>query len=610
MKKFLAIAAILLHSLGLSAQAQMLSDHHAMMRIDVTGRYLLLPVQEREENANIRIIAGGKEVMSFNARLAADKVDYYVPLDLSRFADAKSLLLDVTFHANRRTTGAVKGFVCWKEIRQSDTFDTTNLEQFRPYYHHTPVYGWMNDPNGMFYKDGVWHLYYQWNPYGSQWENMTWGHSTSRDLVHWEAQPAAIEPDALGAIFSGSCVIDKDNTAGFGAGAVVAMYTSAGQNQTQSIAYSTDGGKTFTKYDRNPVITLDAPDFRDPKMFWFEATKRWIVVLAVGQEVQFYSSPDLKNWTYESSFGREYGNHDGVWECPDLLKLAGTEVTSPFNLKTSQPQRFEKWVLLLNINPGGPFGGSATQYFVGQFDGHKFTCEDAPEETKWMDYGKDHYATVTFSNAPDNRTVAIAWMSNWQYANQVPTQQFRSANSIPRDLHLTQLDGETYLVSTPSKEMLAMRAKAVKKGSATGKKDFKNLLKKNHGAYEITATLDMQKSEQAQLTLLNNKGEEVVIGFDTAKKEYYFDRTKSGQTAFSDDFASVTRAPLPDVGRYQLRIFVDKASIEIFIDPGFGNSGLFPMTSIVFPSEPYNHLRFDGKGKARIEDLNIYLLEK
>ena len=318
MKKILAIAAILLHSLGLSAQAQMLSDHHAMMRLDVTGRYLLLPVQEREENANIRVIAGGKEVMSFNARLAADKVDYYVPLDLSRFADAKSLLLDVTFHANRRTTGAVKGFVCWKEIRQSDTFDTTNLEQFRPYYHHTPVYGWMNDPNGMFYKDGVWHLYYQWNPYGSQWENMTWGHSTSRDLVHWEAQPAAIEPDALGAIFSGSCVIDKDNTAGFGAGAVVAMYTSAGQNQTQSIAYSTDGGKTFTKYDRNPVITLDAPDFRDPKMFWFEATKRWIVVLAVGQEVQFYSSPDLKNWTYESSFGREYGNHDGVWECPDL----------------------------------------------------------------------------------------------------------------------------------------------------------------------------------------------------------------------------------------------------------------------------------------------------
>lgn len=610
MKKILAIAAILLHSLGLSAQAQMLSDHHAMMRIDVTGRYLLLPVQEREENANIRVIAGGKEVMSFNARLAADKVDYYVPLDLSRFADAKSLLLDVTFHANRRTTGAVKGFVCWKEIRQSDTFDTTNLEQFRPYYHHTPVYGWMNDPNGMFYKDGVWHLYYQWNPYGSQWENMTWGHSTSRDLVHWEAQPAAIEPDALGAIFSGSAVVDENNTAGFGAGAVIAMYTSAGQSQTQSIAYSNDGGKTFTKYDRNPVITLDAPDFRDPKVFWHDATKRWIVVLAVGQEVQFYSSPDLKNWTYESSFGREYGNHDGVWECPDLLKLAGTEVTSPFNLKTSQPQRFEKWVLLLNINPGGPFGGSATQYFVGQFDGHKFTCEDAPEETKWMDYGKDHYATVTFSNAPDNRTVAIAWMSNWQYANQVPTQQFRSANSIPRDLHLTQLDGETYLVSTPSKEMLNLRAKAVKKGSATGKKDFKNLLKKNHGAYEITATLDMQKSEQAQITLLNNKGEEVVIGFDTAKKEYYFDRTKSGQTAFSDDFASVTRAPLPDVGRYQLRIFVDKASIEIFIDPGFGNSGLFPMTSIVFPSEPYNNLRFESKGKARIEDLNVYLLEK
>ena len=427
---------------------------------------------------------------------------------------------------------------------------------------------------------------------------MNWGHSTSRDLIHWEAQPIALEPDALGSIFSGSCVIDKDNTAGFGAGAMIAMYTSAGQNQSQSIAYSTDGGKTFTTYEGNPVITQDAPDFRDPKVFWFEQTKRWIVVLAVGQEVQFYSSPNLKDWTYESSFGREYGNHDGVWECLDLLPLT-------LNAKLSNNSS-KKWVLLLNINPGGPFGGSATQYFVGQFDGHKFTCEDAPSETKWMDYGKDHYATVTFSNAPDNRTVAIAWMSNWQYANQVPTQQFRSANSIPRDLHLMQLDGETYLVSTPSKEMLAMRGKAVKKGSASNKV-VKNLLKQNDGAYEITATLDMQKADQAQITLFNNKGEEAVIGFDTAKKEYYFDRTKSGLTSFSDDFACVTRAPLPDADTYQLRIFVDKASIEVFIDPGFGHSGVFPMTSLVFPNEPYNNLRVSGRGK--LQDITVYPLK-
>ena len=597
MKRLLLMATCLIGWLTMSAQApQILSDRHAMLRINAQSRYLLLPIQEREEIANISIIVNGKQVKSLNAKLAVDKVDYYVPLDLSSFNP--NLLLDITFHGDRRTTGAIKGYVCWKEMQQSNTFDTTNREQFRPVYHHTPLYGWMNDPNGMVYQDGVWHLFYQYNPFGSQWENMNWGHSTSRDLIHWEAQPIALEPDALGSIFSGSCVIDKDNTAGFGAGAMIAMYTSAGQNQSQSIAYSTDGGKTFSTYEGNPVITQDAPDFRDPKVFWFEQTKRWIVVLAVGQEVQFYSSPNLKDWTYESSFGREYGNHDGVWECPDLLPLT-------LNAKLSNSTS-KKWVLLLNINPGGPFGGSATQYFVGQFDGHKFTCEDAPSETKWMDYGKDHYATVTFSNAPDNRTVAIAWMSNWQYANQVPTQQFRSANSIPRDLHLMQLDGETYLVSTPSKEMLDMRGKAVKKGSASNK-IIKNLLKQNDGAYEITATLDMQKADQAQVTLFNNKGEEAVIGFDTAKKEYYFDRTKSGQTNFSDDFACVTRAPLPDADTYQLRIFVDKASIEVFIDPGFGHSGVFPMTSLVFPNEPYNNLRVSGRGK--LQDITVYPLK-
>ena len=608
MKRLLLMATCLIGWLTMSAQApQILSDRHAMLRINAQSRYLLLPIQEREEIANISIIVNGKQVKSLNAKLAVDKVDYYVPLDLTALPTAtlsplsslpSPLLLDITFHGDRRTTGAIKGYVCWKEMQQSNTFDTTNREQFRPVYHHTPLYGWMNDPNGMVYQDGVWHLFYQYNPFGSQWENMNWGHSTSRDLIHWEAQPIALEPDALGSIFSGSCVIDKDNTAGFGAGAMIAMYTSAGQNQSQSIAYSTDGGKTFTTYAGNPVITQDAPDFRDPKVFWFEQTKRWIVVLAVGQEVQFYSSPNLKDWTYESSFGREYGNHDGVWECPDLLPMT-------LNAKLSNSTS-KKWVLLLNINPGGPFGGSATQYFVGQFDGHKFTCEDAPSETKWMDYGKDHYATVTFSNAPDNRTVAIAWMSNWQYANQVPTQQFRSANSIPRDLHLMQLDGETYLVSTPSKEMLAIRGKAVKKGSASNKV-VKNLLKQNDGAYEITATLDMQKDGQAQVTLFNNKGEEAVIGFDTAKKEYYFDRTKSGLTSFSDDFACVTRAPLPDADTYQLRIFVDKASIEVFIDPGFGHSGVFPMTSLVFPNEPYNNLRVSGRGK--LQDITVYPLK-
>ena len=337
MKKLVMMMTALLMAVTVKAQdAMILGENHAMLRVKQGTRYLLLPVQEKEENAHIAVLDKQNEMVKrLNVRLAVDKVDYLVPLEIGN-----AQLLDITFHGDKRTTGAIKDFVCWKEMKYSSTFDTTNRERFRPLYHHTPLYGWMNDPNGMFYKDGVWHLYYQFNPYGSQWENMTWGHSTSKDLMHWDAQPMAIESDWLGAIFSGSAIVDKENTTGFGRNAVVAMYTSAGAAQTQSIAYSADGGQTFTKYAGNPVITFNAPDFRDPKVFWHEPTGKWIVVLAVGQEVQFYSSKNLKEWKYESSFGREYGNHDGVWECPDMLCFG------------------EKWVLLLNINPGGPFGGS------------------------------------------------------------------------------------------------------------------------------------------------------------------------------------------------------------------------------------------------------------
>jgi len=548
------VAAMLM---GISAQAQVqpkvLGENHAMIRVEQGAKYLLLPVQEKEENAHIAVLDGRNEMVKrLNVRLAVDKVDYYVPFEIKQ-----AQLLDITFQGDRRTTGAVKDFACWKEMKYSDAFDTTNREKFRPAYHHTPLYGWMNDPNGMFYKDGVWHLYYQYNPYGSQWENMTWGHSTSKDLIHWEAQPQAIEADWLGAIFSGSAIVDKDNTAGFGRNAVIAMYTSAGTAQTQSIAYSADGGQTFTKYAGNPVITYHAPDFRDPKVFRFE--ERWIVVLAVGQEVQFYSSTNMKDWKLESSFGREYGNHDGVWECPDMLCFG------------------EKWVLLLNINPGGPFGGSATQYFVGTFDGRTFTCEDNPSETKWMDYGKDHYAAVTFHGAPDGRIVALPWMSNWQYANQVPTHQFRSANGLPRDLGLTTVDGETYLTSTPLKEVSALRGKKMKQPTET-----------------CEITVDVKGS--AHITLSNAKGEEVTMCYDAQKQTFSMDRKKSGDVSFSEAFPCVTTAPTYGSIR-QLRLFIDRCSIE-----AFDSEGKMAMTNLVFPSEPYNNIKVKG-GKATIYEI-------
>ena len=528
-----------------------LSDKHALVRLSTSERYLLLPVEEKAEWAHVKVLVENNPVRTLNVRLAVDKVDYYVPLEVKANS---STLLDIHFNGDRRATGALKGLACWKEMRYAGTFDTENRERLRPLYHHTPLYGWMNDPNGMFYKDGVWHLFYQWNPYGSQWENMTWGHSTSTDLVHWTAQPTAIEADGLGTVFSGSCVVDHNNTAGFGAGAVVAFYTSAGESQTQSMAYSTDGGRTFTKYGGNPVITSNVPDFRDPKVFWHEETQRWMMVLAVGQEMQIYSSADLKQWGLESRFGSEYGCHDGVWECPDLFRLPVRG--------TGQ----QKWMLVCNINPGGIFGGSATQYFVGQFDGHRFTCESKPEVTKWMDYGKDHYATVTFDNGPQGRRVALAWMSNWQYANEAPTKQFRSANSIARDLDLFTDGGETYCGVTPSEEMLALRGKPTNRLTE---------------ACEVVVNL----KGSTNIVLENSKGERVVMTYDAQKQTFSMDRTKSGNVSFNENFACVTTAPTHGQLK-QLRLFIDRCSIE-----AFDADGRMAMTNLVFPSEPYNMIK-------------------
>ena len=557
MKRIITLIAAVLMTMTMKAQApQMLGESHAIQKIGVTSKYLLLPVQEKEEIANIRVIVNNEQRQSFNVKLAVDKVDYYVPVDIKRFG-SESILLDINFHGDRRSTGAIKDFACWKEMKQSNEFDTTNRERFRPTYHHTPTYGWMNDPNGMFYKDGVYHLYYQWNPYGSQWENMTWGHSSSRDLIHWEAQPTAIEADALGTIFSGSCVVDKKNDR------VVAFYTSAGQNQVQSMAVSKDNGVTFQKNPTNPILTSNDPDFRDPKAFWNPEIQKWNLILAVGQEMRIYSSSNLKDWTYESSFGKGYGNHDGVWECPDLMKLQvrGTDK--------------QKWMLICNINPGGPFGGSATQYFVGEFDGKKFTCEH--KDTRWMDYGKDHYATVTFDNAPDGRRIALAWMSNWQYANQVPTQQFRSANSVPRDLNLFEYKGETYCSVTPSKELLALRGKKVKKPTQT-------------------CEIVVDTKGKTEIELSNTKGEKVIMNYDALNHTFSMDRNKSGDTSFSEAFPFVTVAPTyGDI--HQLRIFLDNCSIE-----AFDAEGKMAMTNLVFPSEPYTMIKVKG-GKATIYDI-------
>ena len=358
-------------------------------------------------------------------------------------------------------------------------------------------------------------------------------------------------------------------------------------------SYSTDNGKTFTKYDGNPVIVSDVPDFRDPHVFRHAKSGRWIMILAAGQEMRIYSSANLKDWTYESSFGKGYGCHEGVWECPDLFELP------------VEGKNYSKWVLVCNINPGGPAGGSATQYFTGTFDGHKFTCDTKPEVTKWADYGKDNYAGVTFDNAPDGRRIMIGWMSNWQYANQVPTQQYRSANTIARDLYL-YTDGTTeYLGSKPSAENEKMRGKTAVNKSISGSKTVSKMFSKPCGTYEVVLTLDPEQTSTVELVLSNKKGEKVALTYDKAKGTVSFDRHASGNVSFSKDFPAVTTAPVVGSKLSELRLYVDNCSVE-----AFANGGNSVMTNLVFPSEPYNSISVKCDGKKKSASLVVYPLNK
>ena len=568
-----------------------LVSEQSIVSLDVKENYMLLPVQDDAPEGKICIVRNNVQEGTFmNVRLARERVDSYVPFVLSAYK-GQHISIDIQ--------GVPENALCWKELKMSDSFDMTNKEKFRPVYHHTPAYGWMNDPNGMFYKDGVYHLYFQYNPYGSVWGNMHWGHSTSTDLMHWKFEGCAIVPDAWGAIFSGSCVVDHENTAGFGKEAVVAFYTSAkaspwGDVQSQSMAYSLDNGKTFTKYEGNPILTSSEKDFRDPKVFWYAPGKHWVMILAVGQHMEIYSSVNLKEWKKESEFGAMQGAHGGVWECPDLVEIP------------VEGTREKKWVLICNLNPGGPFGGSAAQYFVGSFDGKKFVNE-SPTQTKWMDWGKDNYATVTWNNAPDGRCIALGWMSNWQYANNVPTRQYRSANTLARDLTLYREGQELYLKSTPSVEVKKARGKKVSIPSfrVSEKHEIVNLFEDNQGAYEVEILIQNAGASKIAFCLLNDKGEKVSMYYDLNRKQFVMDRSESGTVDFSKDFPAVTVAPANVDKELTLRLFVDRSSIE-----AFGEDGKFVMTNLVFPSQPYVKMCFEAdKNGYAVKTLNVYKLQ-
>ncbi|HIX23302.1 MAG TPA: GH32 C-terminal domain-containing protein [Candidatus Parabacteroides faecavium] len=587
------------------------NDTLTVLEIANPTPYILLPIEESAPEAKVCLSTGDPGDTEMDIRLAQNQVDYLIPFALPTDDDKATL----------RIRMAPKDNICWQKMELTHTVDSTNVDPFRPVYHHTPLYGWMNDANGLVYKDGEYHLFYQYNPYGSMWGNMHWGHSVSQDLIHWEPFPIALERDTLGQIFSGSSVVDKDNTAGFGPGAIIAFYTSASDKngQIQCMAYSTDNARTFTKYEKNPILTpFDGlRDFRDPKVFWYEPQKKWVMIVSADKEMRFYSSTNLKDWTYMSAFGAGYGVQPNQFECPDMVELP-----------VDGDENNKKWALLVNINPGCLFGGSATEYFVGDFDGNKFTCDTKPEVAKWLDWGKDHYATVCFSNTGD-RVIAVPWMSNWQYANIVPTSQFRSANALPRELSMFTEGNDIYIAANPVKEVENIRQEAQQLPDFEVKDTYAidTLLADNQGAYEMCFTLQPNTANISGFKLKNSKGEEVNIYLDQKASKVVMDRTQSGIVEFGeqstmhqketenlaaknainyiDNFALATWAPTKKSSNHQFRIFVDKCSVELFVD-----GGKIAMTNLVFPNEPYNSVEFyNDKGSSTIKDMHIYELK-
>ncbi|WP_339180765.1 glycoside hydrolase family 32 protein [Oceanobacillus sp. FSL W7-1293] len=439
-------------------------------------------------------------------------------------------------------------------------------EKHRPQLHFTPKENWMNDPNGLVYYEGEYHLFYQYNPHGNDHANMNWGHATSTDLYHWEEHGVALAPDELGTIFSGSAVVDKNNTSGLfesDAGGLVAIFTHDGASQQQSIAYSEDKGRTWIKYEGNPVIpNTEIKDFRDPKVSWHEESKQWVMVLACGDHIQFYGSPNLIDWTYLSSFGKEYPSYIGVWECPDLLYLP-VENSSK-----------KEWILIVSINADGPNGGSAVYYFTGSFDGKEFHPNETPQdELKWADAGKDFYAAVSWDNTED--TYWVGWMNNWQYAGVVPVSPWRSAMSLARKLSLFEKDGSLLLkqeaiTADNSREEVSYKDETVHPGKPE--------------SYEIsdTAQVDLQVSTASASTkwsvqLVTDQDEAFRLELDYKEDAYTFYRT-DGLVDFSADFPKEIKGSLHGMDVQNLKVIIDRSSAEVFL-----NDGLTVSTNLIYP---------------------------
>ncbi len=475
----------------------------------------------------------------------------------------------------------------------------------RPFYHFSPSLNWINDPNGMVYYDGNYHLFYQYYPSGVNWGPMHWGHAVSTDLFHWKDMDIALYPDALGYIFSGSAVVDWNNSSGFKTNVnepLVAVFTHH-QNfnglQQQSLAYSTDKGVTWTKYPGNPVLKNPGiADFRDPKVIWYEPQKKWIMVLAAKDRIKIYSSSDFKDWSFESDFGADQGYHGGVWECPDLFPLVDSHGV-------------QKWVLLVSIGGGDssePNGGSSTQYFIGNFNGNTFSAEN--DQVLWADYGTDNYAGVTWSDIPkeDGRRIFLGWMSNWMYAGATPTDRWRGEMTVPREVKLIQPNGKYALAFTPVAELNAQKdptQTSTVKTPQNGIELTRNTIIES-GSFVVDMELDCSTTGDFVISM-GNDIEQFTINYSQKDTEFVIDRSKSGKVDFHPLFKRAIRCKfVPETAKLSIQILVDQSSVELFI-----NKGEKVMTALFFPQYKYNFLKVSGdSGKNFLNTFTIVAVKK
>ncbi|KUF44922.1 hypothetical protein AV926_08215 [Myroides marinus] len=561
--------------------------HTHRFQVSVTDKYLLFPYHDKSDESQISILDNkGNVIRQFHTRITDKPPLYYIKFDSAELLHTTVVLSIVTDLPLNSVTDIIK---------QSSDPDPTTLDDFRPVYHFTAPTGWLSSPNGLFYKKGNYHLYYQHNAYGNKYENIISTHAVSDNMIDWHTKNTPTYIGNINETHNKSIVIDKENIAGFGKNAILAFYTSCMSPYSIHLAYSSNKGKTFTSYTNNPILAYNTDqEINDPKVFWHDASKSWIMVISTSPTISIYNSSNLKDWNKLSDFGVGISSNKGTWHSPDLFEL-------PYGKTT-------KWVLLLNTKTGAPNGGSGTQYFIGEFDGKTFTADNI-STALWLDYGKDHTSSMIWHNTPKDKVTYIAWMSNWEYTKNLPSKAFKNAMTIPRNLELGTNGEQIVLKSYPVKELKKIREEVSEFQTQLLDKslNIQYFLDDNQGAYEIILEFDIvdTKTQRVKFSLLNTEGERLQYTLDLTKGLLLVDRSESGDCSFSKRFSKkLITAPLQVEKKYKFKLYVDKCSAELFL-----NKGKTVMTNLIFPSEPYNSLQLSvEEGRIDITKFRVHSL--